>query len=915
MDPAHPAAQPIDENTLLADWHAPAPPTVVCATRRLQQHLLQRYGEARAAAGQSVWTRPPCTTREDWLANAYDTAARTAAAQDRLLPRALGRAETDAAWRRIVERDLADSPLLDPKAARGAARAWALCCAHRISLPLAAGEDPDAAAFNRWAERFESLLAGLEAEAPERLPQRLIAASDDGLWQPPARIVLAGFDRLTPGLEALLARLEAAGCQLQTLRPPRNEPHTVALSAVDRAAELRLAAQRVRELAETDAEARIGVVVQDLGARRQAVQQAFDAALWPDRNPQDPPEHRPWNLSLGAPLSEQALVADALGWIDWAARGGSARPLDEAMHLLQSPYWPGAEASAAVVACDLHWRERRFESITLRSAAAALERRAEAQPAAEAAARSLQALVLPEGTDRPSAWAAAFARALSALGWPRSARLDSGEFQALQAWNETLAELGGLDAVLGPVRATTAAAHLREMLGARLFQPRGGDVRIQVMGALEAGGLAFDHLLLLGFDETLWPEPAEPNPFIPVAIQRAAGVSEASAEGRLEAARHISNRLLGSAPTVHVLWPQQIDEQPVAPSALLGPLAAESEAADPADARWAGLFAARGLERWQDVDLPVDIGSAPLAGGIGRLRDQAECPFRSAAHYGLAARAPELVPPAPDPLERGLLLHAALATLWRELRDQAGLLALDQAAREAAIARAVSAALDQLSQDMPHRFSEGVRTIEAERLPKLIEQLLAIDTQRPAFAVEMIEGASPEAIPGRSNAPVIELGGLALRVVPDRVDALDGGGRLVIDYKTGATGGLLAERLRAPQLPVYAELVEDCVGVAYGLLRAGATGYEGLLDEACPDALPGARTVEKLRKNQREAAGVENWAELRARWREQLETLAAEIRHGTASVTPLGPESCRYCDLHALCRIGDSAFDAEAATP
>ena len=185
----------------------------------------------------------------------------------------------------------------------------------------------------------------------------------------------------------------------------RNEPHTVALSAVDRAAELRLAAQRVRELAETDAEARIGVVVQDLGARRQAVQQAFDAALWPDRNPQDPPEHRPWNLSLGAPLSEQALVADALGWIDWAARGGSARPLDEAMHLLQSPYWPGAEASAAVVACDLHWRERRFESITLRSAAAALERRAEAQPAAEAAARSLQALVLPEGTDRPSAWA------------------------------------------------------------------------------------------------------------------------------------------------------------------------------------------------------------------------------------------------------------------------------------------------------------------------------------------------------------------------------------------------------------------------------------------------------------------------------------------------------------------------------
>lgn len=909
MEAASTGARPIDIETLFSTWREPEPPVAICATRRLQQDLLQRYGDAQAAAGHRIWPRPGCLTEEDWLAEAYAETARAAAAEGALLPRPLGRAETDAAWRRIVERDLADQPLLDTaQAARGAARAWALCSQHRIALPLPAEADPDAQAFNRWAARFESLLGELQAEAAERLPQRLSEALAQDRWHPPARLLLTGFDQLSPAFEALLASLREAGCELLWLQPEVHEPERHTLPAVDRDAELALAAQTARALSEAEPAAHIGVVIADLGRRRAAVQRAFDAALCPGRRAEDPPEQRPWNLSLGASLAEQPLAADALDWLDWAARGGRPRPVEEALRLLRSPFGPGAEAGAAVAACELHWRRQRFEVVGLHTAAEQLAHHGAPQPA-----RALEALTLPDGAALPSDWSAAFAQALNALGWPRSERCDSAEFQALQAWNETLAQLGGLDAVLGRVRAPAAASHLREMLTARTFQPRGGPSRIQVMGALEAGGLRFDHLLLLGMDETQWPPAADPNPFIPVAIQRAAGIAGASAEGQLEVARRISARLLSSAPQVHILWPQQIDEQPVAPSPLLGVQDIAGAAADPEDARWAGLFRAGRLEAWADVALPATAPDGILPGGIGRLREQAECPFRGAVRFGLGAQAPEQPGPAPDALERGLLLHAALATLWRELRDQDGLLALSEAERGAAITRATEQALETMRRRAPHRFTAGVRAVEAERLPRRIAQLLAIDAERPAFTVEMIEGAAADALPEHGAAPTVELAGLSLRAIPDRVDRLTDGGRVVIDYKTGATGGLLGERLRAPQLPAYAELVEDCVGVAFARLRAGETGYDGFLDADAAGALPGVRPVEKLRSDQRARWDIENWPELRARWQRQLEELAREILQGTASVTPAAADSCIYCDLHALCRIADKPLEDETA--
>jgi len=48
---------------------------------------------------------------------------------------------------------------------------------------------------------------------------------------------------------------------------------------------------------------------------------------------------------------------------------------------------------------------------------------------------------------------------------------------------------------------------------------------------------------------------------------------------------------------------------------------------------------------------------------------------------------------------------------------------------------------------------------------------------------------------------------------------------------------------------------------------------------------------------------VESWQALLAEWADDLEALAGQFVEGRAEVDPRGTDVCRYCHLHALCRI------------
>jgi ATP-dependent helicase/nuclease subunit B len=177
----------------------------------------------------------------------------------------------------------------------------------------------------------------------------------------------------------------------------------------------------------------------------------------------------------------------------------------------------------------------------------------------------------------PGDWATRFSSLLEQVGWPGERPLDSHDFQVVVAWREKLlTQFCALDAVCRPLSRSEAVALLRRMAGEEVFQPRTADSGLQVCGILEAGGLAFDHLWVLGLHEEAWPAPARPNPFLPIPMQSQHAMPHADPAREAAFANRVMARLQAAAPTVIFSHPLQQEGCALRPSPLIAglPLAA-----------------------------------------------------------------------------------------------------------------------------------------------------------------------------------------------------------------------------------------------------------------------------------------------------------------------------------------------------
>ncbi|MHA7834302.1 MAG: PD-(D/E)XK nuclease family protein [Algiphilus sp.] len=895
-------------DALFAAWIEGDALPALCATRRLADDLVHDYARQRSRRGDIAWPAPDCLAWRAWLIDRFESLTQQEAMVGKATPRLLTDSEAVTLWHRIVSEASQHHPLLQtPRMAQLAADAWQTAHDHHLALPVGDPDDEDASAFDRWAVSFHSRLQQLDAITCAELPARLASALRSGRLDAPPRLAIAALDRPTPAQAHLLDALAECGTELVRVDSAQTgAPAITYLPCADRAAERDVVARQLREIAQAQPNTRIGVVVPDLALQRTALERAFDAVLCPWLAPGDDPARRPYSISQGAPLSAQPVIAAALDWLRWAASPEGVK-LPLASRVLHAPFWSGSGKLQAVSRADRRLREARIDPVTLGGAARALS-----QPSPELA-QCLRDAVLGREHALPSQWAQQFAATLHAVGWPGS--LDSAAYQAHRVWNEQLSAFGRLDALSGSLSARAALGRLRDQLQQQIFQPQGGNARIQVLGVLEAAGLRFDRLFVLGLDETQWPPEARPVPLLPERLQRRAGIPQATAEGQLARARAITADLLAAAPSVTLSWPVQVDEQPARCSPVLPDTSATPPPAQAEHAPvWQQQHARRCSEAWQDDHAEPPPRDSALSGGVQRLGEHAECPFRALAHYGLAADAPLDPDTAPDAMERGILAHEVMATLWRGLRTSEQLHALDEKTQATLVEDAVAQHLAAWRQRAPHRATEGVLAVEGIRLQRHANALLTADRAREPFIVEWLEGALIDQVGHIDHS--IELHGLSLRVRPDRIDHVPGYGRIVIDYKTGRTSTPVAHTLNAPQLAVYAALLEDCVGVAYATLRAGATGYVGLIDNGATAALPALTPVHKLRGAAREALDGDDWSAVHRLWDAQLGTIARGLQSGDARVEPL-PGVCPRCDLQAFCRIhGYTAVagDGEEAT-
>lgn len=887
----------------------------LCATARLAQTLRA----TPPVAGQAVWQPLAATTIAHWL----DALLEVACLSGQTPPQALlSPLKEHLLWEQVIAASLPAEaqPLFDTAGmAKTAAEAHALCEHWQIGAALRSQSlslAEETRLFLGWQREFHKRCQQRGWAEGVRQQTQTLALIEAGELALPDAITFAGFDRFTPFEQRLRQALAKRGVQVSDAAPPEAAANAArAIACADRSAECAAAVRWAQQHLQQSPKARLGIVVPDLAGVRDTLEFALDDALHPEAlAPAAAEAPRCYNFSLGRSLAGQAIVATALQLL---ALAGS-RQLEQAAlsALLLDPYWSTFEREAdARALLDAAMRQQLDARLTLGDLLA-LARRLHAKELIHCPALLRQLADLLEAqaqsTKRrlPSAWAAYFERWLSAAQWPGDRTLSSAEYQARGSFQQMLGALAGLDELLGNISLNEAGKRLRELCMEQVFQPETrGQPAIQVLGILESTGLAFDALWVMGMNDHQWPAPARPNPLLPAELQRRAGSPHASAEVELAFASAVQRRLLGSAPDITFSFARQDGNQLLRPSPLIAGIAVSDDA--PLSSANTGVP----LESLEDWQAPPVAPGEKVSGGTGLLRAQAICPAWGYYQYRLGAQALKTPSEGLDAMERGTLVHGALEAFWQATRDSATLQAMTPEALAAAIASAVEQAITQHETQTEVAMPPRTRQLEAARLQRLLDRWLSFEReQRSApFTVLVCEQES-----------LLEIEGIRVRTIIDRVDQLADGRLLVIDYKTGQSIDIknwASERITEPQLPIYAAIAvpqeneaTQVAGVAFAKVLIDEPAFTGITEDS--GLLPKITGLAEEKQKTFDPARFPDWQTLMEHWYWRLHAIAKEVQAGDASVRISDPKDLKYCEVLPLLRLAEAeqALSAEDAT-
>ncbi|MBP8139208.1 MAG: PD-(D/E)XK nuclease family protein [Burkholderiales bacterium] len=868
--------------------------TVVTPNRRLARHLADVHDRAQLAAGLRAWPAAHVLPWTAWIA-AMESEAVAAGA----LP-ALARLPSHASvqlWRASIAAD--GTPLLDDAAlAASAAEAWEHVHAWGTgaeSWRAWAGGDDEPAAFARWAERYRGALAAHGATDASTAADRVVrAAPAMPAWRG-RHVAFAGFVAMTPQARRVAEALVRAGANVDdvsTVGAPLAPVRRAEFASSDD--ELVAALGWARREVERRPASTVGIVVPDLAQRLAGVRaRASDLLGVP---PEGAGGVRSWNVSLGEPLDATPIVGAA---VDVLALAWSTLPAGRAAALLRSAFLPGAGGGARESRARIErvWLERGLHRVRLVDAISALQRSEDAL-----AERLASVHTVASRTRRATrhGWVDAWREGLRASGWPGERPLASPEHQAAGAFDGLLVAFAALDATAAAraeIAGDEALALLAELAAATPYQPEAPPAPIQILGLIEAIGLPFDALWVAGMSDAAWPRSPRPHPLLPVRWQRERGVPRSDAAGELAWAREVVAWFRRAAPVVITSHAANGDDGPATRSALFAD--AETIAIDVPATAARRMFDARPAR----VRLVDPVAPAPAPGerhrkGSGLIEAQSACPFQAVAAARWRADAWPAAAIGLTPMERGILVHAALAAFWRETRDHAALVALaaDPGPYADARERAARAAMAEIDDARWRRVPAAVRALEAGRLARLLGAWLdAVELPRSPFAVVHVE-----------HEERLVLGALELELRLDRLDELADGGAAIVDYKTGKVSSparWIADRPEATQLALYTlarradHPFAGVRAVVLGQVRPGDCKAVGVYADAA------ARWGAPPMRNP--GAGIVDWPAHEARWGALMHGLADEFVRGHAAVAPRDAAACRSCARQALCRVGE----------
>ena len=857
--------------------------TVVVPSRQRAHALRLAYAAERLAGGRKVWASPDTLPLEGWLTREVERHAATAGSG---LPRLLSPAEEWLLWRQCTADATHGLDLVNRAS---------LAESLRRSSGLAADLSIDLRALREPAGTEAQLLAAVHRAVEERcrkLGAAPLTAAVSGLpvigdGRP---VIFAGFLAPSPRIQSIVAARARQG--FESAR--RSGTETVSLTspslvrAADEREELERIAQWCRSHLNERPDARLLVLLTGSGGRRERLATLIRQAI--DPGGLDSPALV--GIEGGRPLASLSLPAHALRTL--ALLGGEALEMESVLEWLRAPWWaePGAAARADL---DLWLRDQARLRLDIPAILALLHRapRPLATAAAAISVRLDQAIAcVGVGPGTPREWSERFRAALEALGWPGARTRIGAEQQTLVRFHELLDELGQLSAAARSLTLGTAVQWLAELASRTPYRPADEDPAVTVSAAYVDPVVRYDGLWVAGLHAEAFPPPVAPDPFLPLAAQIAAGWPAATAAGRLQEARTVVAAWRATAAELMLSAPARSEDIELLPSPLIEEWRTTTPTSDEARVSiWLPerLHRPGRLTEWRDVVGVEWSSQLPLPSGTRSIELQNQCPFRAYAELRLGSVQLGMPEPGVAPDARGQLLHGALQQLWERLGDSSALAALCATELDELLGSCIeraAAALAPAGEDPPAR---AAMARECRRTERLIRKLLDIERRRAPFTVRHTEYSSR-----------LQLAGRELRLRIDRLDALEGGGVAILDYKSGrrVSPDWYGDRPSHPQLLAYLAAVGDEVlAMATVNVTAREVRFDGIA--AREDMLPKVAGVKGP-----EGESGDPWQARIREWRGLVERLTVAFASGHAAVDPK-PHACDFCHVAGICRVGD----------
>lgn len=891
---------------------------ILCASTRLAQGIRQWLSSSYQQQGLSQWQAPQVFPLQDWLNQRIEHAILGGHIDVAEAPQAMLSATQEALlWEQAIQHTLRQHEALDLFNTNGLASAAIEANRYliewNISLDMASANE-ETRQFMQWRQQFQALCKQSGYLESVRYQSWQLTQLRQHKLPMPARIQLAGFDRINPHVQAFINLLQTTGVEVTAFNNGSPALSIQRMAFAEPMEEIRAAVHWAQQQLVAHPQARLAIIVPELDALRDTMANLLDDTFHPEAlHPAHTETPRCYEFSLGLPLNRWPLVNSALSLLRLAFQS-APMPQSALSSLLSDIYWSQALHEAdARAALDAEMRRQLPLQVHAYTFARFVSRKQQDEypifcPALHADLTALlnHAKQAPR-KQLPSAWANSFNALLQTTHWPGERSLSSHEHQCQTKFQDVLTQLAALDTWLGAVDAVSALHRLTQLCQAHIFQPQ--TVRlpnITVMGMLEASAQPLDGAWIMGMNDHVWPPLSRTNALIPAELQRQAGTPNASSEVQMAFASQIHQRLLQSAKQVIFSYARQEGDRLLRMSPLIQAIPETS--ATPLSATLAETLAGSQAQDWQwleDHQAPPVQEGEHISGGTGLLRAQALCPAWAFYQYRLKARKLETPHNGLDAMQRGDLIHRVLAAFWTQ---QATLdwQTVDTEKLKSKLDHIAAEVIAEFNQAFAQPFSAVFCQLEAERLSKLaLSWLWEVERERPqAFTVTLVE---------QTFKPLIE--GIQVKLVIDRVDTLADGRLVVVDYKTGSMPDFknwASDKISEPQLPIYAAFLlqnAEIAAVCFGKLRLTDGGFAGVAAE--DDIVPGIKAFNHEKNKLFDPEQFPDWPSVLAHWRTQITHTAQALKAGEAAVVFDSEQDLGYCDVLPLLRLPERQLQFE----